>query len=164
MMRKDIIQEWQDLREEGVLIREIAARFHVSNTRDAAHTIPPETRRKLKMRNELICDLYEQGASIQQIAGVVNVDSDLVRITIKTMLGKNAAPKKAYNKVEKPEVDAIPQTLKRRDDCPHRVTRGLTAEEFERLLEVNKEYDERIQRANSDSHGNAGYIRNVDDD
>lgn len=145
-MEKQINPEWQELREKGMLVREIADRYGVRQAYVCAHTYPTKAMKQLKRKKSMILDLYQMGMPVTQIAGTVNIDTTIVRSTLSYAIKHGQIKRRGGRPAKKPVYGAIPEDLKRRDDCPNRVTRGLTSEEYKRLLEVNREYDKRRLR------------------
>ncbi len=91
-------------------------------------------------------DLYQTGMPVTQIAGTVNIDTTIIRSVISNALKHGLIKRRGGKPAKKLVYGDIPEDLKRKDDCPNRVTRGLTSEEYKRLLEVNREYDNRRLR------------------
>ena len=139
--RGRINPEWQKLRDEGLSLREIAQQYDVSTATVQYHTSPhpvglvisDEEKRK-------ILDYYATGHTITQVAEYVQRARSSVYEIIRAGVrqGKVESNKLGDKDIPVPEL----AELRRHDDCPERELRGLTAEDYARLLEVNKEYDE----------------------
>lgn len=144
--RGRINPEWQKLRDEGISLRVIAKRYDVSTATVQYHTSPhPAGIMISDEEKKKILDYYAEGHTITQVAEYVKRARSSVYEIIKAGVKQGKVPSNIISERYYPPVPELAE-LRRHDDCPERELRGLSAEEYQRLLEVNKEYDEYERR------------------
>lgn len=138
---------WQRMRDDGMMVREIAAEAGLSMGTITRHTVPAHGKRISVTEKIHVIEWYEAGLELPEIAR----NSRLPKAVCETIIHKaiedgTAAPRQAGC----PTIPDITELVEK-DNCPGRVLRGLTAEDYRRLIEVNKEYDRRRENKSDDN-------------
>ena len=143
---------WQRMRDDGMMVREIAAEAGLSMGTITRHTVPAHGKRISVTAKVHVIEWYEAGLELPEIAR----NSRLPKAVCETIIHKaiedgTAAPRQAgcpTRRLKSADASDIPDIteLVEKDNCPGRVLRGLTAEDYRRLIEVNKEYDRRREK------------------
>lgn len=156
-------RRWQEKRDSGLTLREIAESEDVSETAIGAHTVqnlPPRSARTVTDSQIARMEaLYAEGRTIGQISQSMHIrkgtigtyiykacrDGRLVRRlgNQKTAAGEKKEPPEGEDKnitVSTTDKYKTLEEAKAADDC-NRNLRGLSLAEYNRLLKVNGEYD-----------------------
>lgn len=149
---------WQRMRDEGMMVKDIAAEAGVSTGEVTRRTVPARgwSERIGEAEKAYVIKWYEAGLELPEIARNSRLPKAVCeRIIYKAIAEGAAAPRSAgrpAKRLKSADASDIPDIteLAEKDRCPGRVLRGLSPAEYARLIEVNKEYDERREKRTDD--------------
>ena len=158
-------QDWQELRNSGMSVGQMAKMFGVTDATICNHTYAPMPEDIVKMKRGRIVQMYLDNKTWKQIAQSTHMTIHQIREVVEDCVLTGEIDPLAYSAREEPkEREDVRIPVSPEDDCPNRNTRGLSEAAYKRLLKVNREYDKKVAERNTDRVGGAGYIRDAKDD
>lgn len=150
-------EEWQTLREHGWLIQQIANQYGVSRCQVQMHTHIDQNRiSPNESQIRMIERLYASGETIEGISKKTHIAKGTCGTYIYKAISEGRLERRIESKyppvddcfTRKREETPVSKLryktwdeAKAADNCPNRDLRGLSLAQYNRLIEVNREYD-----------------------